>query len=65
MDGVAAFANHRVAAHQVDRDGEAGDGELFESPVVEVLAKHRVEVPAAVLVQEVPVVALRQAAKDP
>ena len=65
MDGVAAFANDRVAAHQVDRDGKTGDGKLFESPVVQVLAQHRVELPAAILVQEVPVVALRQAAKNP
>ena len=50
MDGIAAFANYRVAAHQVDSDGEAGDGELFEFPVVQVLAKHWVEVPATVLV---------------
>ena len=54
-----------VAAHQVDGDGQARDGELFEPPVVEVLAEHRVEVPAAVLVQQVPVVAARQAAEEP
>src|SRR5579864_3178322 len=65
MDGIAAFANYRVAAHQVDRDGETGDGKLFEFPVVQVLAKHRVELPATVLVDEVPVVALWQAAKNP
>src|SRR6478672_5419929 len=58
MDSVAAFANYRVAAHQVDRDGETGDGKLFESPVVQVLAKHWVESPATVFVYEVPVVAL-------
>ena len=65
VDGVAAVADHRAAAHQVDGDGQARDGELFEPPVVEVLAEHRVEVPAAVLVQEVPVVAARQAAEQP
>ena len=65
MDGIATFANDRVAAHQVDRDGKTGDGELLESPVVQVLAQHRVELPAAILVQEVPVAALRQAAKNP
>ena len=65
MHSVAAIANHRCAAYQVDRDGETGDGELFESPVVQVLAKHRVELPTTVLVDEIPVVALRQAAKNP
>ena len=38
---------------------------MFEPPVVEVSAEHRVEVPAAELVDEVPVAAPRQPAEDP
>ena len=38
---------------------------MFEFPVVEVFAKHRIEMPAAVLVEKVQLVAPRQAAEQP
>jgi hypothetical protein len=53
VNGVAALAGHEIAAHQVNGDGKARHWQLFESPVVEVLAQHRVELPAAELIDEV------------
>src|SRR5262249_30458023 len=62
---VAVFTDNRVAAYQVDGDGQARDRELFELPVVEVFAEHGIEVPAAVLVQEIELVASPQVPEEP
>ena len=62
---VSAFANDRLAADQIDGNGEARHRKLFEPPVVKILPEHGVESPAAVLMEQVPVAAFRKAAKEP
>src|SRR5262249_33086247 len=63
--GIPAAADDRIAANQIDGDREARRTELFESRVVQVLAEHRVEVAAAVLIQEVKLVASSHESKQP
>ena len=50
---------------KIDRHGHARDRKLFECLIVQILAEHWIELTATVFIDEIPVAAVRDIAKDP
>src|SRR5579883_3553048 len=65
MYGVSPIPNHILPTDQIDGNRLTGERQLLQFPVVQVFAQHRIELPATVLVKEVPVLSARQSAEDP
>ena len=65
MDGVSPVPNHGLPTHQIDAYGETGQWQLLQLPVGQVFSEHRIEVAAAVLVQQVPITPAGEPPKEP
>ena len=65
VDGVSPVPNHSLPTHQIDAYGETGQWQLLQLPVGQVSSEHRIEVAAAVFVQQVPITAAGEPPKEP